>query len=190
MTPLSDLLNEVNHGLSARELARRAQKVGASLSHDTAAKYLRGKHGTPDEPTLAAFAQILPVSLARLRRAAGLPSDRTDPYVPPVEASRLSLRQRRAVDEVIRSMLESKQAQYEADEAIEAIAETQHLSDRQRERLRQVIQLDINGGRATTGAEGEMVSDPVLDDVERDLESQVPDKDLDLPDESPRRRRR
>jgi hypothetical protein len=35
-----------------------------------------------------------------------LPSSETEPYTPPAEASRLSRRQRRAVDEIIRAMLD------------------------------------------------------------------------------------
>ena len=43
--------------------------------------------------------------MTKLRTAAALPNEVTEPYRPPAEASRLSRRQRRAVDEVIRAML-------------------------------------------------------------------------------------
>jgi transcriptional regulator with XRE-family HTH domain len=107
VTALSELLGTSNHaGLSARALARRAQELGHTLNHDTAARYLRGDHGVPDEATLIAFAEVLGVPLRKLRAAADLPSETTTPYVPPAEASRLTRRQRRAVDEIIRAMLE------------------------------------------------------------------------------------
>jgi hypothetical protein len=107
MSGLSELLTEVNGGrLSGRAIARLARDRGHTLNHDTAARYLRGDHGTPDEATLIAFADVLEVSMSRLRAAAGLPSDATAPYTPPPEASRLSRRQRRAVDEIIRAMVE------------------------------------------------------------------------------------
>lgn len=107
MTALSDLLGASNKtGLSARGLARRARELGHSLNHDTAARYLRGDHGVPDEATLIAFADVLRVPLRDLRVAADLPSETTAPYVPPAEASRLTRRQRRALDEIIRAMLE------------------------------------------------------------------------------------
>ncbi|MDQ2836696.1 MAG: hypothetical protein M3Y42_11455 [Actinomycetota bacterium] len=107
MSALSDLLNEANSaGLSARSLARNAQAAGFSLNHDTAARYLRGDHGRPDEATLLALAKVFRIPLGRLRAAASLPAEETEPYRPPVEASRLNRRQRRAVDEVIRSMLD------------------------------------------------------------------------------------
>src|SRR4051812_17704460 len=107
MSALSDLLVQANSaGLSARSIARQAQESGFSITHDTAARYLRGDHGRPDEETLRAFASVLPVPLSELRSAAQLPAEETEPYRPPAEASRLSRRQRRAVDEIIRAMLE------------------------------------------------------------------------------------
>lgn len=107
MSALSELLVASNRtGLSARALARTAQERGHSLNHDTAARYLRGDHGTPDEATLVALSDVLDVPLRKLRTAADLPDESTSPYVPPAEASRLTRRQRRAVDEIIRAMLD------------------------------------------------------------------------------------
>lgn len=106
MSRLSELLNEANTAnLSARSLARSAQEAGFSLNHDTAARYLRGDHGQPDEATLRALSKVLIIPMTRLRAAAALPADATEPYRPPDEASRLSRRQRRAIDEIIRAML-------------------------------------------------------------------------------------
>jgi transcriptional regulator with XRE-family HTH domain len=107
MSRLSDVIGAANkEGISARELARRARERGHSLNHDTAARYVRGDHGTPDEATLIALADVLGIPLSRLRAAANLPAEITEPYTPPAEASRLTRRQRRAVDEIIRSMLD------------------------------------------------------------------------------------
>lgn len=123
MTALSDLLSEHNAGhRSARAIAREARERGHTLNHDTAARYLRGDHGKPDEATLVALADVLEIPLARLRKAAGLPSESTEPYVPPTEASRLSRRQRLAVDEIIRAMLDTRK-QGTADGV-------EHLADR------------------------------------------------------------
>jgi hypothetical protein len=104
---LSEFLVSANGSeRSARALARAAQERGHTLNHDTAARYLRGDHGVPDEATLVAFADVLDVPLRDLRAAANLPTETTTPYLPPPEASRLTRRQRRAVDEIIRAMLE------------------------------------------------------------------------------------
>jgi transcriptional regulator with XRE-family HTH domain len=111
MSALSELLQAENSkGLSARAISQAARELGFTLNHDTAARYLRGEHGKPDEATLRAFSTVLGVSLAKLRRAASLPSDVTEPYQPPAEADRLNRRQRRAVDEVIRAMLQTPPA--------------------------------------------------------------------------------
>jgi hypothetical protein len=108
MSRLSDALGAANSaGLSARAIARAAKERGHTVNHDTAARYLRGDHGVPDEATLVAFAEVLDVPLRTLRAAADLPTESVEPYIPPPEASRLSRRQRRAVDEIIRAMLES-----------------------------------------------------------------------------------
>lgn len=119
MTKLSDLVSAAaaERGVSARAIARSAREHGHSLNHDTAARYVRGDHGTPDEATLVALSQVLSIPLARLRVAADLPSESTAPYVPPPEASRLTRRQRRAVDEIIRAMLEpSSRSRAQADD--------------------------------------------------------------------------
>jgi transcriptional regulator with XRE-family HTH domain len=110
VSALSDLLAAHSEGRSARSIARDARERGHTLNHDTAARYLRGDHGKPDEATLVALADVLDVSLTKLRAAAGLPFELTEPYVPPAEASRLSRRQRLAVDEIIRAMLDPGQA--------------------------------------------------------------------------------
>lgn len=124
MTALSDLLGAANDPQrSARAIAREARERGHSLNHDTAARYLRGDHGRPDEATLIALAEVLNVPLARLRHAAGLPSELTEPYVPPAEASRLSRRQRLAVDEIIRAMLDTGRSDVDA-------ASVERLADR------------------------------------------------------------
>jgi transcriptional regulator with XRE-family HTH domain len=108
MSALSELLSSANEKrLSARAVARLAQAAGHTLNHDTAARYLRGDHGKPDESTLVALAEVFDVPLSALRDAAGLPSELTEPYQPPVEASRLTRRQRLAVDEIIRAMLDT-----------------------------------------------------------------------------------
>ena len=117
VTTLSELLNAANKaGLSARSIAREAQALNFSLNHDTAARYLRGDHGRPDEDTLVALSSVLNVPLNQLRVAAELPSEVTEPYRPPAESSRLSRRQRRAVDEIIRAMLLDKPVTGSAEE--------------------------------------------------------------------------
>jgi transcriptional regulator with XRE-family HTH domain len=130
MTRLSDLLTELNSETwSSRRVAHEAEKLGFNLSHDTANKYLRGRHGVPEEETLEAFAAVFRADVGRLRRAAGLASGELGPYKPPAEASRLGQRERDLVDELIR-MLAVHSARAElANFASELIATDQHTAD-------------------------------------------------------------
>lgn len=109
MTALSDLLADANvQGWSTREIARRAQKNGHKLSQASANVYLAGRHGSPTEPVLAAFSDVLNIPIDKLRTAAGVPAGTGSPWTPPSEANRLDTRQRRALEELIRSMVASE----------------------------------------------------------------------------------
>lgn len=105
MSALSEALIKANeHGWSSREISRRA---GGRIHHATVANFMRGRHAAnPGDEVLSAFADVFPsLSLERLRELAGRPAGESDPYEPPAESDRLNARQRKAVDEVIRSMV-------------------------------------------------------------------------------------
>lgn len=109
MTALSELLAQANvQRWSSREIARRAEKNGHKLSYASAAVYMGGRHGAPTEAVLTAFSDVLNVPIDQLRQAAGVPTGAGSPWAPPVEANRLDLRQRRALEELIRSMVTSE----------------------------------------------------------------------------------
>lgn len=109
MTALSDLLAEANvQAWSSREIARRAEKNGHKLSYASASVYLGGRHGVPTEAVLAAFSDVLNIQIDKLREAAGVPAGADTPWTPPTEANRLDIRQRRALEELIRSMVASE----------------------------------------------------------------------------------
>lgn len=109
MTALSELLREANvHGWSTREIARRAEKNGHNLAQPTVSKYMGGRHGRPTEAVLAAFSDVLNIPIDKLRTAAGVPAGTGSPWTPPSEANRLDTRQRRALEELIRSMVTSE----------------------------------------------------------------------------------
>jgi transcriptional regulator with XRE-family HTH domain len=97
-------LNKANvEGWSAAEIARRS---GDRIHRATAANVMRGKHAAnPSDDVLEAFAAVFPsLSLPKLRELAGRPSGEAEPYIPPPEAALLNARQRKALDELIRSM--------------------------------------------------------------------------------------
>jgi transcriptional regulator with XRE-family HTH domain len=161
VSALSELLSTVNGGrLSARAVARAARAQGHSLNHDTAARYLRGDHGRPDEATLVALAEVLDVSLAQLRAAAGLPSELTDPYVPPAEASRLTRRQRLAVDELIRAMLDPGAAATARPSGTVDTADTADRDDLSPRRERRTTPRDKQASRLAPGDRAARHGDP------------------------------
>lgn len=99
MTPLSKLLNDANkHSWSNREIARRSGISPATVDH-----YMKGTHGQPTEEILQRFHGALDVSMAKLRHASGVPIGELEAWQPPAEVNRLNRRQRRALDELIRS---------------------------------------------------------------------------------------
>lgn len=109
MTVLSELLHQSNvQGWSNREISVRAEKNGHKLSRASVDVYMGGRHGVPTEPVLAAFSDVLNIPIDKLRHAAGVPIGAGAPWTPPSEANRLDLRQRRALDELIRSMVASE----------------------------------------------------------------------------------
>lgn len=109
MTALSELLAAANtQAWSTREIARRAEKNGHMLAQPTVSKYIGGRHGRPTEAVLAAFSDVLKIPIDELREAAGVPAGAESPWTPPSEANRLDLRQRRALEELIRSMVASE----------------------------------------------------------------------------------
>lgn len=109
MTALSDLLTQSNaNGWSTREIARQAEKKKHQLAQPTVSKYMSGRHGIPTEPVLEAFSDVLNIPIDKLREAAGVPKGADAPWSPPAEANRLDRRQRRALDELIRSMVTSE----------------------------------------------------------------------------------
>lgn len=89
------------------------------VAHSTTYKYLAGTHAAnPPESILQAFADVLPqASVVELRLAAGQQPGLEEPWRPPDAANRLSLEQRRALDNLIYAMVS------EADRANERAAQ-------------------------------------------------------------------
>lgn len=106
MSKLSELLVAAQGGRGVRDIAAAAHERGHLLSPGTVSKYLNGRHGRPDEQTLAAFSDALGLDIQELRRAAGVPIGEPEPYVPPKEADRLSAAQRQALDGLIQAIVD------------------------------------------------------------------------------------
>lgn len=88
---------------SIRQLADKA-----GVSHPAVARLIHREGVTKDE-NIVAVAETLGVTPARIYELAGMnaPSE-AGPYVPPEEAARLTTRQREALTELIRAMVDPK----------------------------------------------------------------------------------
>src|SRR3954467_9900743 len=105
VTALSELLVEhLPDGWSYRRVAREARRLGHGISDATVTAYLGGRHGKPEDGTLAVLAETLRIPLARLRTVAGLPADPGTPWVPPAESARLDQDQRKVLDALVKVM--------------------------------------------------------------------------------------
>jgi len=90
---------------SIRDLSRKS-----GVAVETVRRLVQGSRKAPRDETLRAVAGALGLPLATISAWAGaVTSDTEEPYSPPAEANRLTLRQREAVDELIR-LLAQKEA--------------------------------------------------------------------------------
>lgn len=112
MSKLSELLNARNPDrLSAREVGRRAEKLGYSMSPATATALFGGRHAhRPDDATLEALSRVLPITLAELREAAGVPMEPGIPWDPPSASRYLTRDERDVLDQLIRVMTKGGRA--------------------------------------------------------------------------------
>lgn len=105
MSALSELLLEhLPEGWSYRRVAREARGRGHDISDATVTAYLGGRHGRPEDETIAILADTLQIPLGRVRTAAGLPADPGTPWVPPAESAHLDQDQRRVLDALVKVM--------------------------------------------------------------------------------------
>ena len=104
VSALSDLLKLHQGDRKVREIGRACMKYG--IGESTVIPYFNGKHGVnPPEEVLYALSQVMPLDIAELREAAGVPRGESYPYSPPAEFNRLSHAQRTALDEFVRSFV-------------------------------------------------------------------------------------
>lgn len=106
MSALSELL--ATQPLSARQAADKAAELGIPLRYGTIAGYWAGNHGRPSAENLRMLSEVVGISEGRLQEAAWNRRAPLGPYVPTKESVHLSDRQRRAIDELIRAIVETE----------------------------------------------------------------------------------
>jgi transcriptional regulator with XRE-family HTH domain len=105
VSALSDLL--ATQPMSARQAAARAEELGIPLRYGTIAGYWAGRHGRPSARTLKMLSDVVGISEGELQQAAWDRRAPLGPYVPTSESVHLNDRQRQALDELIRAMVET-----------------------------------------------------------------------------------
>lgn len=105
MSELSELLRAT--GVTARQAAKRAEDIGVHLPYGSIAAYWTPRHPKqPSEETLQGLAEVLALPLRRLRRAAGMAEGEAQPWYPPAEANRLTQKQRAALEQLIKAIVQ------------------------------------------------------------------------------------
>lgn len=103
MSGLSDYLNaQLPEGWQKPKLV---EALHGRLDRATVYKYLAGNHpANPADHVLQAFASVLPgVTVMHLRAVANQPAGEELPWIPPVEANRLTMPQRKALEAFIKA---------------------------------------------------------------------------------------
>lgn len=103
---LIDIAAQRHDGASGRRLAELAQRAGHDISHATLNRLRQGTYATrPTDASIRAIAYLADVSENTAFTAAGVRAPEAVDYQPPREAQRMSTRQRKALDEVIRAFV-------------------------------------------------------------------------------------
>ena len=155
MSKLSNLINDAldrmgRGGMSSRDLSAL---IDGAVGKDTITRYRRGDHAIPSETVLRAFAQLTDLHVEDLRRAAG--STGEGEWTPPGESVRLTLRQRQALDELIRAIVATEDRSDEPEWL---------LAHPERDQILQRQLADVRGIRA--------INDSQRDELEATIRSQ------------------
>lgn len=142
VSAFSDLLNDLP--VSAKQVAAKAEEMEIHLPYGTLTGYWAGNHGKPSKSTLEklalVLAEIAPAATeSRLQRAAWGRSAPLGLYEPPEESIHLTERQRRAIDELIKSVTSLDEPQAPVvndpigDEFIRSASEVDDVNNRANE---------------------------------------------------------
>lgn len=145
LTALSDYLND--HIPASWRKPQVVDAMHGVVDRATVYRYLAGNHPrNPPELVLQAFADALPgAAVSELRAAAQLPPGVNEPWVPPAEANRLNLAQRRALEAFIKATVAASAAEESADET--PAAPEPALSARERQQAEEYIDQLRSRGR-------------------------------------------
>jgi hypothetical protein len=154
LSTLSEYLNA--HLPDGWQKPQLVEALSGTLDRATVYRYLAGSHPrSPAESVLEAFAAVLPgVTVVELRAAANLSTGAEEPWVPPVEANRLSYPQRRALEAFIKATVgpvdgtdEPAQPERAAEPAADLQPSAPPLTDQERAEVESYVRRLYASGR-------------------------------------------
>ena len=109
MTALSDLLNEaIDNGISVPTALKRVADAGMKVDKGQTYKAVNGRHAKhPSERVLQAWSVGFKIPITKMRDAIDVQAGELVPYKPPAFADRLTGDQRKALNELIRTIVEA-----------------------------------------------------------------------------------
>jgi hypothetical protein len=108
---LIDVAAKRHGNASGRRLAELAQRAGHDISHATLNRLRQGTYASrPSDASIRAIAYLADVSENTAFAAAGVTAPAAIVYEPPREAQRMTTRQRKALDEMIRAFVSDEPA--------------------------------------------------------------------------------
>ncbi|MBE5494403.1 hypothetical protein [Mycobacteroides abscessus] len=106
LVELIELAVQRHGGASGRRLAEIAQRGGHEVSHATLNRLRQGTYASrPSDASIRAIAYLAEVPETTAFTAAGVRPPAAEQYEVPAEAHRMSTRQRRALDELLRAFI-------------------------------------------------------------------------------------
>lgn len=108
MSHLSEYLQAHKGEHTIRWIGRECGKRGHDVGESTVIPYFNGSHRGTNDKVLVALADVLNLPVTRLRELAEVPAGEASPWSPPLEANMMNDRQRKAVDELIRSFVKAE----------------------------------------------------------------------------------
>jgi hypothetical protein len=116
VTELSNLLNDAKGDRAVDRLIADAEKQGHKIHRGTIYRALDGDHAKhPREETLQAFAAVFGVDVGELRRAVKRPAGELGPWVPTPDSAQLDRDQRRALDQLIKTIVRAERVALQDD---------------------------------------------------------------------------
>lgn len=111
-------MNDAKGDTGLDVIVRRAEVKGHDVDRSTFARAFKGDHAKrPQDATLRAFADGLGIDVNELRRICDMPEGESGPYKGPDESARLNRDQRKALDQLIKTIVAQRGVETASDQS-------------------------------------------------------------------------